>query len=194
MRQWTVNNYTAGTTPSTQTIYFDDAVISSTPSSGGSPTPVPTSLKLKPVADTYVNSASPSTNYGRATSLGADASPVQLSYLKFDLTSLAGKTVSSAKLRLYVLQGATGEFKLSSVGTGWNETALTYNQRPALGTYIGSWTSPVDGTWIEYNVTSQVQSRLGRRVAFALSTSSTGAFWTNSREQTDSNKPQLVIK
>ena len=52
-----------------------------------------------PIADAYVRDSSPTSNYGNATSLRADASPVDRSYLRFNVQGL-GSPVTRATLRL----------------------------------------------------------------------------------------------
>ena len=56
---------------------------------------------LTPIADAYVDSGARTTRYGTATRLAADASPTRISYLRFDLTGVAG-TLTEARLRLHV--------------------------------------------------------------------------------------------
>src|SRR4051794_37602279 len=84
-----------------------------------------------PVADAYVDAGNATKNFGSATALSVDASPVQESYLKFNLSGLTGNTVTSAKLRVYVSDN--GSVKGGSVAkmsnTSWAESTVTYNNR-----------------------------------------------------------------
>ena len=150
---------------------------------------------LNPVADTYVSSASPGTNYASSTQLKVSGSaPVQSAYLKFDLLSLAGKTVTSAKLRFWVYNGAAGTYSVNPLSdTSWTESGITYSNRPSAGSAIASVTNPVGDTWIEFDVTAQVKASLGNLISFAASSTSSHALMVDSR-QVKYNKPQLVIR
>src|SRR5689334_529852 len=61
-------------------------------------------LVFTPIADARVSSLSPTTNYGLDSALTADTTPAFESYLKFNVSGVAGAIVS-AKLRLYVFDG-----------------------------------------------------------------------------------------
>src|SRR6187455_585732 len=64
-----------------------------------SATGAPVSATFKPAADAYTSSDRATTNFGTATTLKADASPIATSYLRFDVQGLAGP-VTKATLRL----------------------------------------------------------------------------------------------
>ena len=154
----------------------------------------PTLATLNPVADTYVNSANPGSNYGSSTQLKVGGSGlVQTAYLKFDLLSLAGETVTSATLRLWVYNGATGTYSLHPLSdTSWTESGTTYLNRPSVGSVIASVTNPVGG-WIEFDVTANVKASLGKLISLAATSTSSHTLMVDSRE-VKYNKPQLVIK
>ena len=58
-------------------------------------------LTFAPAADTFVALGFPGTNYGSAAGLEVDNSPVKHLLLKFTVSGIGGRTVQSAKLRLY---------------------------------------------------------------------------------------------
>jgi hypothetical protein len=102
-----------------------------------------TAKTLSPVADAYVMQASPTTNYGSAGVLNARKSSgvyAQVAYLTFDLTRVS--TITSATLKLYGNQTVAGPtvtvaaYKVAS--TTWGEKSITYDNRPALGSAMGS--------------------------------------------------------
>jgi hypothetical protein len=143
-------------------------------------------------------------NFGKATPLevktqnGADNN--RIAFLRFSLTSLAGTTPITATLRLYGKAGS-GTNMVSAYGVtdeAWTETAITWNNKPALG--MKQSTLPIGTTaqYREWNVTPFVkaQQMAGRdNVNFAISmendtTSSPDTY--NSREA-GNNQPQLVI-
>jgi hypothetical protein len=172
--------------------HFDlGAYVYSTGSTGGGEA----LATLNPEADTYVNNTTSGSNYGSSTPLRISGSGhVQTAYLKFDLLSLAGKTVSSAKLRLWVYNGASGTYSVNSVAdTSWTESGTTYVNRPSVGSAITSVTSPANDIWIEFDVTAQVKASLGELISFAMTSTSSHTLLLDSRE-VKYNKPQLVIK
>src|ERR1051326_5108535 len=59
-------------------------------------TPAPQRATLNPVQDTYIQSSAPaSTAGGSSTELVVDGYSAETSFLRFDLTALAGKTITS---------------------------------------------------------------------------------------------------
>ncbi len=146
------------------------------------------------VADTYVSSEYPRTNYGSASILGSGASPIRESYLRFDTGSLPGSVVS-AKLRLYVTEGspaANGMIRRMS-NTTWSEGSVTYRKRPAIdGAQVGSFDNVGVGAWVEVDVTGMVT---GPGVySFGVSQTGTDGVDFASREHSNTGqRPQLVI-
>ncbi|CAA9285205.1 MAG: GH5_40 / GH5 / GH5_5 [uncultured Chloroflexia bacterium] len=145
-------------------------------------------------ADTYVSSAYPRSNYGTVGTLGSDASPTEESYLRFDTGAFAG-TVASAKLRLYVTNGASaagGTIRRMN-STTWSETGVTYRKRPTIdGAQVGSFDNVTTGTWVEVDVTSVVT---GPGV-YSFGVSQTGTDGVDFATRNNSNtgqRPQLVI-
>jgi hypothetical protein len=125
------------------------------------------STDISPIADSYVNSGAPMTNYGSATSMVTKQSTSndRSSYLKFDLSGLTG-SVSSATLRLYVksLEASADRTAYRVSTDSWTESGLTYNNRPAFGSPAGSVRVTRQG-WVEIDVTSYVMSEFdGDRV------------------------------
>lgn len=157
--------------------------------------PPPPPVTLTPIADTYVNSVNPNNNYGSNTPLKAGGAGVsQISYLKFDLTALAGRSITSAKLRLWVYNGALGIYSANSVSdTSWTESGTTYVNAPSVGSDLADVTNPVSGTWLEFDVTATVTANLGNLISFAITSSSSRTLLVDSREVTY-QKPQLVIQ
>lgn len=176
---------TAGNTVVTKTWDFTTAA---------APAPGET-VTLTATADTYVSSASTTTNYGTATKLAVDNSPVKNAYLKFDLTPYAGKTIVSAKLQLRATtSGSSGKQNVRLVADdSWVETALTYSNRPALGTGLLGSLGPVSvNTNYEVTLTAaDLQGELGGLLSLGLNASSSDGADFGSRETT--TPPKLVL-
>jgi hypothetical protein len=128
---------------------------------------LPSYAQFTPSDDAYVNSASASTNFGTAGTLGV-VSPSQTSYIRFDLTAVpstyTGAQVAKATLKLFV-NGVTtaGNFNIDVVAGSWSEKTITYNLQPAIGSTIASavpLTTANKSSYIEVDITSTVQSWL----------------------------------
>ncbi len=159
-----------------------------------------------PSADTFVSSATPSTNYGSSIILVVGSGST--TYMKFNLSGVpTGATVSKATLRLFVDAVATGGkfdvYNLPATPT-WSESTLNYNTPPpALGTSAsGGNATTVSASsmnqFVLINITATVQGWLNtpssnNGVALAL-VGTTGLFSFDSKEAiVTSHEPELEI-
>ncbi|WP_083510347.1 phytase [Pseudarthrobacter sulfonivorans] len=162
------------------------------PAGGGTPETV----TLTATADSYVTSAAPGTNNGTSTLLGVDNSPVEITYLKFDLSAYAGRTIQSATLQLRSAgSGSTGTQNIKLVADdSWTETGITYSLRPALGTSIGTLGPTTTNT--NYNIpltVSGLTSELGQQLSLGMDTSSSDGLDLNSKETGSTFAPKLIL-
>jgi hypothetical protein len=144
-----------------------------------------------------VKSSNPSSNYGNETIVRLRAgSPEYRSYLKFDVTGLAGP-VQSAKVRLWVddasdvggtIYRTSNNYNGSA--TAWTETGLTWSNAPAIvGGALATAGNAPTGTWIEFDVTAAI---LGNGIiSFLLTTTSTNSLYYSSSE--GGHPPELVV-
>lgn len=149
-----------------------------------------TALTLAPVADAYVDSTYPSTNYGSSTQLRIDGSPFVNSYLRFNVSGLTGP-VSQATLRLYATTSLSVGYIVHAVSsnTSLSESTITYSNAPAMGGTIGQSATVTASTWTSVNVTSYVT---GNGIfTFGITDPSATALALASRES--AYAPQLVI-
>ncbi|GEM_PF-4882408 len=113
-------------------------------------------VELAAVADAYVSSEDPTKNYGTETFLvaGRTGFTTTHTYIRFDLSSLpAGATIVSAELLLNVElvgSGAGGppnpfDFYVCRAGGDWQESSITWNNAPGLGSEIGTISNPQHG-------------------------------------------------
>ena len=154
-------------------------------------------VTLTATADSYVSSAAPTTNFGTSVMLGVDNSPVEVTYLKFDLSAYAGRTLESATLQLRSAgSGSTGTQNVKLVGDdNWTEGGLTYsNPRPTLGTSIGTLGPTTTNT--NYNVpltVSGLTGELGQQLSLGMDSSSSDGLDLNSKEAGSTLAPKLVL-
>ncbi len=160
-------------------------------------------VTLNPTADAYVqNGANAAKNYGTATTLrvqsNATAASNYDSYLKFDTTSAAGP-VTSAKLRVYAKLAKAGNVTSTAsavADTIWGETSLTWNNKPAPGSSLGSISVTSTGyAWKEIDVTPYIQSErsANRNVVSFVYRAAASSLLTTLQSREGANKPQLVL-
>ncbi len=161
---------------------------------------------INPTADALVRAGtSAATNFGTNTTLSVRASAttnnINQTYLKFDSTSLTGP-IGKAVLRVYGNYTAvSGTASLSAYAvptTSWTETAINWNNKPALGAKQGS--SVVVSTtrqYYDFDVSSYVASeRASNRntVAFAITGDANATSLSNfNSKEASFGKPQLII-
>jgi hypothetical protein len=158
---------------------------------------------LLPVADTWVSQMAPATAYGSAGVLDVRRSSsvyARAAYLTFDLSS-AG-SISQATLKLFGKLDKDGSVSVAAYRvsqTNWPESTTVWNNRPALGSQIGSAqvVNSTVGRTYSFDLTSYLQAEkaAGRnRVTIGLfgtaATSPIARF--NSREAA-ANRPVLEV-
>jgi hypothetical protein len=152
---------------------------------------MPSNLAFSPVADTYVDASSASTNYGTLTSLRADASPDVHSYLRFNVTGLGGRAISRARLMIFANSGLKqGINALAMADNSWDETTMNGSNAPALGNILARSGAITPGSWITLDVTSYITGE--GTFSLGITNSNSTAVDLASRES-GANAPQLVI-
>jgi hypothetical protein len=150
-------------------------------------------LTFTPVADTYVQSDTPTTNYGSATQFVADNSPIRNMLLKFTVSGIGNKSIVSVKLRLYCVDGSPfgGEFHRVA-DTTWSEGSVNWNTAPSSDTGILTSLGKVSAnTWYEVDITSFVSGD-GMYSLKTVSSNSDGAYYST-KEGPAGFTPQLII-
>jgi hypothetical protein len=161
-----------------------------TPTRTPTHTPPPQTLVFMPIADAYVSSGHPDSNYGDLTELHVDASPERRAYLRFDVQGVGG-AITRATLRLFSQTSSSIGYDVRPVADNtWNELTVTYNTAPSFGSVAGSSGSVGTGTWSAVDVTSLVSGT--GLISLALTTADTNTLILASRE-TGANTPQLVV-
>ncbi len=142
------------------------------------------------VADSYVRSDNPSTNFGKANVLNArSTAPVTRSYLRFDIPGVTGR-VTKATLKLFTKGPTSYGLEVRPVLASWEEGTLTYANASAVGDVGAKTPGYQSGVWITIDVTPMVTSGL---VNLALTTASPGFLPVSSRE-VSGQEPQLSIE
>ena len=153
-------------------------------------------ITLTATADSYVSSGATGTNFGTGTTLRSDNSPVEATYLKFDLSPYAGRTLVSARLLLRSGgNGSTGTQNVKLVASdSWTEGGITYTNRPALGTSIGSLGQTTTNTSYSVPLTaSALTGDLGQQLSLGMDANGSDGLELNSKEAGSTAAPKLVL-
>jgi len=163
---------------------------------------------LNPVADSYIRNGSyAAINYGTSTVLNSQRNSTsgltQFIFLKFKITSFPAN-VTSAVLRLYGSMSSTSNYSAlveahKVIGNNWQESTITWNNRPAVKAAVIT-SESVSGTtpqYYEWDLTQHVidakvngSKYISLRLNNSGNTSNAAVF--NSKEAA-ANKPQLVV-
>ena len=158
---------------------------------------------LTAAADAFVRDGTyAGTNFGTETNLavklGLVAGVTRESFLRFDLTTLAGG-IATANLQLFPFDASSpGTHAVAFVTNDvWAETALNWSNKPASAPLVATWT-PQAGVAVLAPVTAPAQAALAsdRQLSlrvFATNTTSDGLVNYGSREAAASARPQLIV-
>lgn len=151
----------------------------------------PPGVTFAALDDSFVDKATPNTARGTIASLADIRTDTnrQRSYLKFTVTGLTG-TVSSVRLRLWVIDGTDDGAAWYATGNGWSESTLTWNNAPLVtGGVLADPGVVTIGTWLELDVTAYVRGN--GTFSFGAIPMSANAEKFSSAE--GSTPPQLVV-
>ncbi len=150
------------------------------------PGPASGSTPFTPIADAYVDANNPGTNYGSKAYLRVDGSPVQYSYLKFDVQGVG--PVTSARLDIYAETNGDALAVYSVSDTTWVESTIAFDNAPPLGAQLDSVASVRGGNWYQLDVSGAVVD--DGVVTLALATTATRGLKLTAREGV--NPPVLL--
>jgi mannan endo-1,4-beta-mannosidase len=164
---------------------------------------ISTTVTLLDIGDSYVDGSRPdSTAGGPSLSLIADGNPYTVPFLRWDLSSLAGKTITAATLRIHtttdVGAGSNASFDVMYVlNNAWQGSTMSMNKSvPISTTRLGTLDAPSQGgTWYQTGLlASGVQVGTGGLFSIALRnwTDPDGVIF-NSKEGDPAVTPQLII-
>jgi len=150
---------------------------------------------LTPEADSTVDAANPTGNFGTSGSLATLAN-VKTSYLRWNLQGVSGK-ITRARVRLVPSSaGATAiENYAALAGNGWEENTIQYANQPVANGPMVSW-KVRNGQAVEFDVTREAQEaltadgKLSLQIGSARSIGSSGTVTYASRE---GGQPQLIL-
>ena len=148
-------------------------------------------LTFVPSADAYVIASNPTTNYGTATILRLDNSPITNSYLRFVVSGLNGAPVTSAKLRIYANSANSTGFTVDGLSNNtWTEMGITYSNAPAAGSTLATSAAMTSGTWVEVDISSYIKAEGTYNLVLSINSSTNTSL---AAREAGSNAPQLVV-
>ena len=143
-----------------------------------------------------VNADAPSVNFGIDPLLGADASPVKHSFLRFRVSNVGTRAVASAHVQLQVSNapssGSPSGGRLHAITScAWDELTITSASQPTIdGAVLGTAGAVTFNQLVDFDVGSVVH---GDGVyCFALESGATDGVAYNSRESTG-QAPTLLV-
>jgi len=111
--------------------------------------------------DAWINANSPSGNFGTVESIFVHNWGPKYGLVRFDAASIAGQTVNSATLELYLSSiGASGDISVHAITSSWDETTVMWNNQPStesVATAIVSLTTGDAGGTVVIDVTGAAQ-------------------------------------
>ncbi len=107
--------------------------------------------------DATVDSREPSTNYGddEELRLDNDGSDVSRFYVYFETDFLEDLDLTAAVFSLYAVSVSGGgalDAEVYEVTENWHESAITWNDQPAVGSLLGSAAFPTDTGWLDVSL------------------------------------------
>ncbi len=153
---------------------------------------------ITPTDDAMVSEGNQSKNYGSDNLILASdysLSNIRETYIKFNLSGIVGNIIS-AKLKLTpALDRSVDKTVHLVTNNNWNEGNIAWNNKPSMGTQIGSIsTNTQTGVPVEINLnSSQIQQAVGGQLSIGITNTGTrNTFSVESKE--NSNAPQLLIQ
>jgi len=139
-----------------------------------------------------VYSGSSTTNFGAANPIACSASTYR-GLLKFDTSSLAGKSIASVTLRVFSTTGpASGGVAVHPESDSWAENTVTWATQPTWNTQVlATSATPASGTWVTITLPiSAINS--GGNTDFGLGFSTAGII-ERLAGRNGLNAPQLIV-
>jgi len=162
------------------------------------PAPSTGTTTLNASADTYIESSKPAVAFGASQNSYVDNSPIDKTFIKFNLALLAGKTLKSVKLHIKTTNslaaGSSGTLSVKYVSDVlWKEQYMTYSNTVSISSIVlGTLTNTLPNTYYDISLDpSSVQSSAGKQLSIALDTSSSDERIFYSDET--AYIPQLII-
>jgi len=150
-----------------------------------------------PSDDAYAFNTNPDTPYGGVAVIydGVSGGSIYWAFMKFNLSSLVGNTITEARLYLKHSVVNSQLTTLKECNADWAEGTLTYNNMPGItGGSIGSYTPVTVNVYYNFTITTTIAQKWisGINYGFRVETAS-GYIGIYSKEQGGIYIPYLVV-
>jgi glucose/arabinose dehydrogenase len=171
-----------------------DVVVNATSSFTATFTASTGPLAFSPTDDSYVEAGLPGTNYGASNQTVADADPQRDALLRFAVSGLAGRSVASAKLRIYCVNGSPAGGSVRRVtNSSWSESTVTWSNAPTGDTTpLTTLGAVAAGSWYEIDVKQAVTT--DGAVSFRISSTNADGAYYSTKEGAAGFAPQLIVQ
>lgn len=147
---------------------------------------------LRAVADAYVTSAGPTTNFGTTRALRLDGSPAERAFLRFRTKYLQRGVVKRVNLLVFSRTRSARGFRVRLVIGSWGEREITYENAPRLSSRFVASGPVMRRAWKAVDVTALVDKGEDE-VSLALTTLAPHGIELASRES-GMTGPRLVVE
>ena len=156
------------------------------------PAPQGDIVSFRPVADAWVNEASPDQNFGGTNRLNVDGRAINTAFLRFDVTGLTAP-VQSAWIEIEVVQASSDGGTIHGISDNtWGEFTITFNNQPTIDGPALDSTGPVSvGAILQLDVTSAINQ--DGQYNFAIVGDGSDGWSVRSREGS-ANTPMLFVE
>lgn len=200
------DNTVLPSTSYTYQVYATGAINSLASNDAGVTTPAApnpgSNTTLTSVADAYVLGGSAGSNYGSTSTIDvktASTSTTRFGYVRFDLSSVAGQSLDTIKLRLYGASSQSGtslNIRVFGAGDSWDESTINYNNRPDATTAALGTINVSTAQWHELDVSAHVKAAIAggaTSITFMLGGVSSTSQFARFDSREGANAPQLVV-
>ncbi len=158
------------------------------------------------IGDTYAEGGSPDTAFNQTqperilAKTGSTDQYTRIGFVKFDISELSLDDVGTAKLGMFCYKTQSTELTLDvfDVDASWDETSLTWNNKPQLPAEALATEQVKVGEYMEWSVTNYIRTAISQgknSVAFAIydtdGTNKMARFYT--KEADEAKAPRLRI-
>ena len=149
------------------------------------------SITFRATDDTTVEQSRASQQFGNDATIRVDGRPELRSLIRFNVSGIpAGSTITSAKLRLHVVDTSGDGGYVYGVSGAWTEST-TWKTAPDRGAPVGSiGEARTRNAWVDVDVTSLLSGN-GNVDLYVVSNASNGVDYSSSESR---NAPQLVVE
>ena len=153
--------------------------------------PAEETLTFIPVADATIKEDFPTENFGAVREVETDNRPVQHFLMKFDISGVGDREVTSATLRLHCMDKSNKGGDFHETDNDWSEETVTWDNAPEPDPEpVASLGAVARRTWVELDLSSVI-TRDGTYSFRVVSPSRDGADYRSKEKR--GREPELII-